>query len=62
MDQMALVISGSVCELGMRILMAILVIIWLGENGLFFIEVSAWTLTAAVYFVGYYVVMRKVEY
>ena len=62
MDRMALVISGSVCELGMRILMAILVIIWLGENGLFFIEVSAWTLTAAVYFVGYYAVMRRVEY
>lgn len=62
LDRMKIVISGSACELLMRIMMAFLVMYLLGEQGLYFIEVTAWTGAAMVYFISYYEIMKKIKF
>lgn len=62
LDRMKIVISRSACELLMRIMMAFLVMYLLGEQGLYFIEVTAWTGAAMVYFISYYEIMKKIKF
>ena len=52
---------SGIVELIMRVCMALLLSYWLGQNGIYFAEVSAWLGAEVLLMISYYRSMRKLE-
>lgn len=61
MNRMILVVVGSATELVCRVVMAFLVIRVIGEQGIYFVEVTAWLGADLILVTGYYVIMHGMK-
>ncbi len=61
LNRMFLVVAGSASELMFRVIMAFLVIRMIGEQGIYFVEVTAWVGADLILVIGYYVVMHQLK-
>lgn len=61
MNRLAVVVAGSASELIFRVVMTFLVIWVTGEQGIYFVEVTAWLGADIILVTGYYVIMHRLK-